>query len=308
MARAIAAQSLEATGAALARSDFQAFSRRIRLPYFIGTETGATRIDTPEALRGVFDRAVENYTRLGITHLERTVSGAFFFAPDKVVAGHITLPFRNTTSCETPYPNHVVLQREGTEWKVSDGQYMVGGLAGQGRALVGNPAETGDAALKGMVDQVLGGFATAQLTGDFDALMRCVHLPLILHGPHSLTLVETLAELREGFEQRRLMFRLRGVTDIVRQVKSAVTAGEDRIFGVVRTHVLSGTALVVPAYDTACILRLGRDGAWRLCAAGNAGTQHFLTQRHVMPGAQTDATVTGPVLFDTPEPEGRDAH
>lgn len=279
-ARAIATQSLEATGKALARGDHAAFARCVRLPYSIGTETGATVVDTPEALRAVFDRSVESFDQLGVTRLERRVTEAVMLGPDRIVAAHLSLPYSQDEPWEAPYPNHVVLQRAGDGWRINAGQHVVGRLAGHSRVLVGETSGNASDAQIAMFSDLLHRFNAAELAGDFDAYMRCVQLPFLLHREQSSTVIATEAELRKVFEKRTTLFLVHNVTDIVRLVKKLTVLGPNRMHGVVRTHLLHRTTLVMPAYTNAATLFLGQDGTWRI-SSSTAAESNGLSVGHL---------------------------
>ncbi|WP_425074422.1 hypothetical protein [Sagittula sp. S175] len=280
LAREIATQSLNATGLALAHGDHAGFARYVGLPYSLGTEDGATMMDTPEAVRNVFDRAVDSYATFGITRLDRTVSAARFIDPDTIAASHMTQPVCGTEPLDVPYPNHVILRRQASDWKVAHGQHVVGHMQGHSRVILGAAMRDAPDDMIDILRDVVHRFGNAQLEGDFNALRRCVNLPFFLHGRNTTEMVETEVQLRAGFDQRMTRFKVRGISDVVRLVKSVALLGPGRMHGVVRTHILNGSTLVVPSYTTAVTLLCGPDAIWRLCSACNPHRLNELPHRH----------------------------
>jgi hypothetical protein len=260
---------LEITGAALAAADFGAFARCFRLPYTLGTEDGGRSILSRNELNAMFERAVARYAEMGVTAIRRRVAAAQFDDAGQIRTSHVSQLFRGTEAITPPFPSYAVLSPADEGWQVGHSQYWLTSLAGHARLLIGK-GETGAETLRATgpvalcVQRTLQDITRTMLEDDFAALCARVRFPLFIHGSEAVQVIADEAALRQEHDRRMTDFRVLGVTDVVRLVKTADLLAEDRLHATYRTHVLSGSALVVPSYTSAVTLERGPDALWRV--------------------------------------------
>ena len=78
---------------------------------------------------------------------------------------------------------------------------------------------------------------------DFETYAAHVHLPFVLVTRGGEMKVETVEELREGFDSYLDFFKQAGVRKMHRVVLNSASAGDDQISATYRTALLSGKRL-----------------------------------------------------------------
>ncbi|CUH80904.1 hypothetical protein [Tropicibacter naphthalenivorans] len=267
----IAQLSLDETGEALLTRNFDLFARHYTTPFTISTEAGMQLRPTMAELRTGFEAASDHYASLGVDRLVRNVDVAVFDGPDRLRFVHVSHLYAGDDLVRPPYPNFTVMERRGDGWKTVSTQHVVADAGAHGKALLA--IGQSDEPTAQDREQTLWEFQTtldrmthAYLDGDFDALCDTVQFPLFMQGSRINQVIADRDALRQDFDRCMTEFKVHGLTDIVRLVKSAEAVGTRRMHGTYRTHILRKTELLIPSYTSAMTLEQGDDGQWRVTA------------------------------------------
>lgn len=288
-----AAFLLEETGQALMTGDFDRFRPHFALPQGIATLAGARWLETEGDLHGIFREVVEHFRGIGVTRIERKVDSVLFDGPDRIHYSHGTRLLRADGTLARPvYPNLSSAERRSSGWQVTGSQYSMRGDAAHSRALLaGGAVKTPDEEIAALGQPAaaifqhnLDAVTQAFLTNDVDLLSRHTQLPFFMQKSEGTQVFATPEALRDDLRRYAHEFRLHGVTDIVRLVKSVELVGRRRMHGTFRTHVLRGTDLLIPSYVSAMTLEQGDDLQWRMTSLMHP--MGHLTIRRVLLGEE----------------------
>ncbi|KUF11243.1 hypothetical protein [Pseudoponticoccus marisrubri] len=269
----IAQDMLDRTGAALIARDFDSFAAFFRLPKTLATEDGIRLLRNTADLRAAFDNACDHYAESGVTRLDRQVEAALFDGPEIIRFAHVTLLHGAEGPIRAPYTSCSVIARLDEGWRVVDSQYALREASAHSAAVLkagvtgepGEPDEGADRmdAVQTVFQSALDRMTEALLAQDYAAFRAGIALPFFMQGSESTSVLVEEDELEREFARSMTEFEVLGVTDLVRQVKGADMVGTRRIYGRYRTHILSGTRLVLPGYVSTMSLEQGADLEWR---------------------------------------------
>jgi hypothetical protein len=109
----------------------------------------------------------------------------------------------------------------------------------------------------------------AVMTDDWDTYRGTVHLPCHIVSHDESKVVETVKDLRAGFDQFSQTLRFHRVTDYIRLVEAASQLDADLISGSYVTHLVAGGQRIMPPFRSQMTLRrVG--GLWRAVSVTNA--------------------------------------
>ena len=286
-----AAALLDETGAALMSGDFDRFRPHFALPQGIATLDGARWLETEDDIRGIFREVVEHFRDIGVARIERTVDSALFDGPDRIHYSYTTRLLQADGGLARPaYPNLSTAGRRGMTWQVTGSQYsMRDGPAHRGALLAAGVVSTKAEELAALGQPAAAVFqhhldavTRAFLENDAALLERQTQLPFFMQKSKGTQVFTTPQDLRDDLKRYALEFKVHGVTDIVRLVKSVELVGKRRMHGTFRTHILRGTDLLIPAYVSAMTLEQGEDLQWRMTSLMHP--MGHLTVRRVLLG------------------------
>ena len=279
-ARAIAEKLLMVTGDALSRGDFEAFADCFLLPQTVHSFTESRVLRTREDMRDVFDKVRANMVADGVERIERYVDEAAFSGPDTIKSTHISQLFLKDGTSQDPYPSMSQIKRVEGEWYIADGQYAVDEKSGHARAFVAQDAAVSDTdrAMMAIFRPVLADLTQAFVDRDFDLLRRHVHLPVMVHSIRAAQVITSEEDLRHDFDIYLAEFEMNGVTDVIRTANSAHAMGDGKLVASYTTHVLSGSSLVTPSFDSSMHMERGTDGVWRVVCVMNSMGHTTLSQ------------------------------
>ena len=267
-ATSVASHHPAATGAALMEGDFDSFA----LPHAIATADRARLLETVETVREVFDPVTGQVRATGVTRLDRRAGSVLFdgsghvhygpVPPSRRRDGGLVKPHRASLRAEV---RHDVRRRVARSRHAmtrgprhSRAPLCTGSVAPEARQIefLGQPAA---AVFQATLDDVTRAF----LTSDANLLLERIQLPVSMQKRGGNILFRTPDDLRADLECHAIEFRVRGVTDMVRSVKTVELVGARRMHGTYRTHVLRGNDLLIPSYVSAVTLEPGDDLQWR---------------------------------------------
>ncbi|SFS15590.1 hypothetical protein [Yoonia litorea] len=126
---------LEVTGEALLSGDFEMFASVFQVPQTIVTLDQRISVATLDDLRRVFEGVHAHYVETGVVELDRKVVEAAYLSPTKVVSTHTTVT-RSPTHGETVrQPVFSTIEKIGTTWKVTSGEYALDKNDGRAKAM-----------------------------------------------------------------------------------------------------------------------------------------------------------------------------
>ena len=268
----IASGLLEQSGIALLEGDFDRFAPLFAMPQSIATSDGARWLETRDDLHDVFRMVRSHYRDIGVARLDRRVEAALFDGNGRIHYSHITRFLRADGSLVKPPFNNLSRAVKGEAgWQVSGTQYAITEDPRHSRALLSS-GSTVDAArqiellgqpAEAIFQENLDAVTRAFLTCDADLLLERMQLPVFMQKSTGSMLFATPEDLVQDLKRYDTEFRVHGVTDLVRTVKSVEMVGERRMHGTYRTHVLRGKDLLIPSYLSAMTLEQGEDLEWR---------------------------------------------
>jgi len=109
----------------------------------------------------------------------------------------------------------------------------------------------------------------AVLADDWESYRSMVFLPCHIISHDESKVVETVADLKAGFDQFRDTLRFHRVTDYIRLVESTSRLDPDLITGSYVSHLISGGQRIMPPFRSQMSLRL-IGNRWRAVSVTNA--------------------------------------
>ncbi len=138
-ARSVAEELLTRTGRGLVSGDFDAFAAYFALPLIMETFEGKNRLETPDHLRLMFDKAHQFYSRNNVKELYRNCLDAHFRDPDTIESTHESRVISHGVLIERAFPAFSVIRRFGSSWKIASCSYAVGQSDALTTALMARP-------------------------------------------------------------------------------------------------------------------------------------------------------------------------
>jgi hypothetical protein len=120
-------------------------------------------------------------------------------------------------------------------------------------------AEAARDILQRVVDEV----GATLMTGDWDTYAGQVLLPFTLQTGRATMVIETVDDLREGFNRFHEMIVVQKLTDYIRLVETAQHTAPDMIEGIYVSHLMRHAHRVVEPYRSTMWLR-EVNGRWKI--------------------------------------------
>lgn len=271
-ARQIYQETLDGMTAAVLAQDPAAFAEFVDYPYKIRVMDGEIVCRDSSDVARVVDNFIGQLKQNDVTELVRVCDSARFLASDHIMGHHTSRVMSGDREVLSPYVTRLglYLSKDGrwranlsdtvlssTDWKLIPD--WVNETAGDSfRKTVSEK----DQRLK-LFQTILDRISAAFLSGDVEAWLNATSLPFQLVTRQGIETFTTQEEMRSDFEVYRREFEIHGVTDIIREAKTAELIDGDQMVGTFRTHFLNRANHVVPPWDASVTLRR-EDGLWRL--------------------------------------------
>lgn len=270
-ARRIYQDTIDCMTAAIVDRDPDAFLQVAHLPFDVRTVDGVmiqhTRAEVAQFMLGF----AEQLTAQDIARYERTCDAARFVNADQITGYHTSRVWTAAGDALQPFLSRATLCRSGDTWQVAlnetalrmaDWALLPAWFGSQARPANIRPATDGDQRLF-LFQLILDRISTAFLSGDSDAWLDCLSLPLQMVTRHGVNAFETPDAIRADFALYQREFEIHGITDIIREAKTAEVIDGDQMVGTYTTHILRGATHVVPPWDASMTLRC-ENGLWRV--------------------------------------------
>jgi len=264
-AQAIADRALEVTGHALLTGNFELFRPEFGLPHHVTTPEGSKRMERMEEIEAAFDSVVAHFRKLQVVDMRRTVETAFFEADDRLYFSYASRLRFADMSVDDPYYCHGIMRKDGDAWVVIDTHYALGARKEQSLAMLRQEASTRDSDTEALeiVSELLEDLTDSFMREAYLRYVQRIQVPFFVQGDEGSRVYTEAAQMLQNLRDYRTQFLIHEVTDYIRTVKWAEKIGEDRIQGLYRSHILSGTRIIVEPFVSAITLERGADGVWR---------------------------------------------
>lgn len=281
-AREVSEYLLRLTARALMTRDFDSFSGAFALPQLIRTSTSEVVLTRREDLRKMFDALCDHFEANNVTYLGRRCVAADFRTPDRVEATHVSSVLAGDREVSPPYPVFSVLERIEGNWQIISSEYAIDDETPHGKVML--TCKDADRRALDIYQRHLDEQSDALLTDDFESFERSICLPHHITTQTEHFAIRDRAHLIKTFRGFSTLYSDRGLTALVRIVKSAAFSGPDEIIGTHETHQMRAHIRITPPYPNRVRLVRDGNGLWREthCAQGILNTsQNFNTWTQV---------------------------
>lgn len=264
--------ALDALTQSMRTRDVDAFLCHIHLPHVMATVDGTMTYSTAQAVSASFERYLEFLDTRGIDTIERTCIAARIDGQGTLEGYHVTRLSSGTQLAVNPFTTRMTFRLDDqNKWQST--RAKTGIAAAQWPILpdgveITPPAKLAcdDLAAFGIFQDILNAVTQQYLSGDLEGLHQLVDYPLLMQSRQGKRMITTLDELSEDFSLYQNEFRIHGVTDIIRTVKSADFVGPNQISGSYSTIIFGNGGIIVDPYESTMTLNLHQDGKWRMAA------------------------------------------
>lgn len=271
-ARRIYQDTLDRTTDALLSRNSAGYARHIAYPYEVRTVDGRVICKSDEEFAKMFNDFADNLDALGVTNYTRTCDTAKFVSADHISGYHTTRVCAGDTEILAPFLTRLSLYRSRDDlWQISISDTSLRGAdwhvipdwfeQQSGFLEIGHASE--DQQRLHLFQAILDRISAAFLAGDVEGWLKSTSLPYHMITRQGVDTFSTEDEVRRDFEIYRQEFQIHGVTDIIREVKTAELIDGDQMVGTYRTHILRGANHIVPPWDASMTLRR-ENGLWRV--------------------------------------------
>lgn len=126
-----------------------------------------------------------------------------------------------------------------------------------------------------MVQDWLDRGSDLMMRGEFDAWAATAALPCIIETGRSRVVIQTMADLRSGFDAWRTTLVGNGITEMVRTARDVHAHDDQTIAAAFEVDLLCRAVRVVPTFSSWILLRR-TDAAWRLThLISGLANQHY---------------------------------
>ncbi len=247
--------------------DAAGFAALTRVPLVMKTMDGCT---THRSTRSIMQR-VSAYSDMmaeqGIDGYLRSCDTAKFVSQQQISGYHTTRLCRGGEDVAAPYLTRMALFRENDGWKVgiSDSSLHTADWPLLGHDEFETPgAEKSEPKHRLEIFQtILDRISAAFIGNDVEGWLNAVSLPFHLVSRAGVETFETRQQVVDDFEAYQREFKENGVTEMIRQAKTAELIDGDQMTGTYRMHMMRGPSHVVPPWDASMTLR-NENGLWRV--------------------------------------------
>ncbi|MDA7424027.1 hypothetical protein [Thalassococcus lentus] len=266
----IAQEALDRTEDALLTGNHSVFEELFHLPQSLSTMDGIVWLESTDDIRKVFDRVCKRIKDLGITKLDRRVDRLIFDGPEAIRYSYLTRMLDADGSLvQPPFPCLCRMIHLDGSWKIADTQYALRDETDHEEALLGAQHERsipgglespGYAVFQNLLDRI----TKSYLEKDFATFEELTSFPVLVQKAHGTEIFPDAHRLQIDFEQYQREFKIKGITNMIRTIRSVHMIGSKRMQGTYRTYLLSGKTLLSEGYDSAMTLEQGEDAVWRI--------------------------------------------
>lgn len=300
-ARQIYQETLDHMTAAILSRDAAAFAEHVTYPYEVRVMDGSFTCRNDSDMARSVDSFAEQLKVGNVTEFVRTCDSARFLSSDHIMGHHTSRVISGDHEVLSPYVTKLglYLSKDGrwratlsdsvlrsTDWKLIPN--WVNETSG---ITFPKAVSEKDKRLK-LFQAILDRISAAFLSGDVEAWLNASSLPFQLVTRQGVETFTTEDELRRDFEAYQREFKSHGVTDIIREAKTAEIIGGDQMVGTFRTHILNRASHVVPPWEASVTLRR-ENGLWRVTTVMRA-------IGHMNWSAQSSADIED-IPLDTPK-------
>ena len=270
-ARRIYQQTLDRMTAALLARNPAAFVRYVHHPYELRTVSERITYETAQDTSRAIEDYVDAIRARGATDIVRTCDTAQFVSADHISGYHTTHVMCGDTHDLSPFISRMSLYRRDGIWRVAvsdtslrsaDWPILPDWVEAHGARAVSTSTTAEDQSLH-LFQSFLDRISVAFLTGDVQAWLNSTSLPFHLITRQGAETFATEEAVRKDFELYQQEFAIHGITDIIREAKTAEPVEYDQMVGTYRTHILRNANHVVPPWDASMTLRR-ENGLWRV--------------------------------------------
>lgn len=288
------------TRAILSR-DATAFAQHVSYPYEVRVMDGSFTCHNDSDMARSVDSFAEQLKIANVTEFVRTCDSARFLATDHIMGHHTSRVTSGDREVLSPYVTRLGLYKsKDGRWRANlsdtvlrstDWQLIPNWVNEASGLSFPKAVSEKDKHLK-LFQTILDRISAAFLSGDVEAWLNASSLPLQLVTRQGVETFTTEAELRRDFEVYQREYEIHGVTDIIREAKSAEIIGGDQMVGTFRTHILNRARHVIPPWDASVTMRR-ENGVWRVTTVMRA-------MGHLNWSAQSSADIED-IPLDTPK-------
>ncbi len=272
-ARRIYQDTLDRLTAAIVSRDPVAFSKGISCPYEARAVNGTTLCRTEEDVQQAMMAYADTLRDHNVRSLTRVCDTAHMVNDSHITGYHTTCIDADAPFNVAPFLTRMSLYRGGEDWKVAITETAMcaqswplspvwENMQSHGQSHADDPVSEKAKRLH-LFQNILDRISSAFLSGDIDGWLGSLSLPCHLVTRHGVDTYETEDAVRRDFDVYIQEFKTHGVTDIVREAKTAELIDGDQMVGTYATHILRGSAHVVPPWDASMTLRR-ENGLWRV--------------------------------------------
>ena len=270
-ARRIYQDTLDRMTAALLSRDPAAFTRHVFHPYEVRTVDGVLISRTESETEQMVTSFADQLAAQKVTRYERVCDAAQFVNPDHISGYHTSRAWCGDGTELDPFLTRLSLYRTEDTWKVAtsdtalrtnDWTLLPAWFRTQDRRATVRAASDSDQKLH-LFQTILDRISAAFLSGDAEAWVQSLSLPCQLVTRQGVESFDTPEQVRADFELYQREFEIHGITDIIREAKTAQVIDDDQMVGTYATHILRGATHVVPPWDASMTLRR-ENGLWRV--------------------------------------------
>ena len=305
-AKAIYQSVLDRLSKAVFDNDYRLWSSIMAIPFQMTTAEGTLVHENERDVAVGFADFVGALRRKNVARMDQICRFAYQSEPDTITGYHDTVMY---TADGMALPEYTVkwvlhLQDNGC-WRISKD---VSTISAEDRQLLPHSDftqfqredTTEEQRLRRVVQTMLDKADSTLLHGDFDEWKDSYMLPLVVETRYGQQIIEDMQTLKDDFAIYRKEFKIHGVTDITRAIRTAEKLDDNLMLATYRAHVISGARYVVPPWTGAMTFRR-EGGFWYITKIMQAmGHLNWTTQDHLDHGGLPSADIID-IAKDSPK-------
>lgn len=252
--------------------DVAAYLRHINLPHVMATVDGTVTFSTAEAAGATFTRYLEFLDKRGVDTIERTCFAARIDGQGTLEGYHMTRLSCGSTLAVDPFTTRMTFRLDPDNVWVST--CAESGIVTADWPILPEGTEVSppqscakdDLAAFAIFQNILNAVTQQYLSGDLDGLHQLVDYPLFMQNRQGKRMIDSFEMLKADFELYQNEFRIHGVTDIIRTVKTAEFVGRNQISGTYKTMIFGNGRIIVDPYESTMTLNLTSEGRWLMAS------------------------------------------
>jgi hypothetical protein len=271
-ARQIYQTTLDSMTQAMLSENPAGFAEYVTYPYEIRTVDGLVVCKSQADIVATVESFMARLKDWNVSEYTRTCDTAKFVTADHISGYHTTRVRSGDEDVLAPFLTRLSLYRTRSDkWKASvsdtslraaDWKLLPDWLRQQDGFFQKSEASEEQQRLH-LFQTILDCISDAFVSGDVEGWLNSTSLPFHMITRQGIETFDTEDAVRKDFEIYRREFEIHGVTEIIREAKTAELIDGDQMAGTYRTHIMRGANHVVPPWDASMTLRL-EDGLWRV--------------------------------------------